>query len=170
MATSDYKILQAQVEFPSTSTPRVFFKLGAAPVGTIGMIVVKPNGATGTPVVMTQLGGASLSQLIYYADITDAYAEGQWQVGCADDNDTTGTLQVAAFQWGGTVDLLCQGAADAALARKALLNQWVPNSATVPTALTLNDDGGGPLLTRTIGNASATPVSPDQVLRLGKAV
>lgn len=170
MAASDYKILQAQVEFPSTSTPRVFFKLGAVAVGTIGMIVVKPNGVNGTPVVMTQLGATGPAAIIYYADIADAYAEGQWQVGCADDNDTNGTLQVAAFQWGGTVDLLAQGAEDAALARKALLNQWVPNSATVPTALTLNDDGGGPLLTRTIGNASATAVSPDQVLRLGKAV
>ena len=84
--------------------------------------------------------------------------------------DASFTVESDSCQWGGTVDLLCQGAEDAALARKALLNQWVPNSSTVPTALTLNDDGGGPLLTRTIGNASATAVSPDQVLRLGKAV
>lgn len=62
------------------------------------------------------------------------------------------------------------GATQANLARKALLNEWVPNSATTPTTLTLNDDGGSPMLTRTIANASATAVSPDQVLHLGKAV
>ena len=137
--------------------------------------VLDPSGAPVTvasAVAVTFAGGVTLRTAVVVtvaaANFTTA---GEYVCNAAwSDGGTLAGVAVASAQWGGTVDLLVQGAEDAALARKALLNQWVPNSATVPTALTLNDDGGGPLLTRTIGNASATPVSPDQVLRLGKAV
>ena len=110
MAATDYQILQAQVEFPSTSTPRIFFKLGAAVVGTVVLYVVKPNGANGTSVVMSAFGVGIVSQELYYADIADAYVQGQWTIACADDNDLSGTVQTSAFQWGGTIDLLATAA------------------------------------------------------------
>ena len=117
-------------------------------------------------------GAISVAASVLAAQVAahGAGAAGLWTHVYTPPLGTEFTTIGGTYQWGGTIDLLCQGAADAALARKALLNQWVPNSSTVPTALTLNDDGGGPLFTRTIANASATPVSPDQVLRLGKAV
>ena len=165
MAASDYKILQAQVEFPSASTPRIFYKLGAAAVGTIAMGVVKPNGATGTPVAMTQLGVGVLSQLIYYADIADAYALGQWSFVCVDDNDTAGTAQFGAFQWGGTIDLLATAATNindningnVGRIQQAVMGNttWDPGTGTVGLfggeSFQLADEAGVPVSDQSLG-------------------
>ena len=76
---------------------------------------------------------------------------------------------LATFQWGGTVDLLAAGAADATISRKVATNKYAPNSSTVPTELTLyDDDNTTPLAARTIANADGSAVSPAQVLSLGK--
>ena len=98
-----------------------------------------------------------------------------------------------AWQWGGWIDTLMAdaadaktaaeaaetaaglaqsaaeaAAADAEIARKCLTNRIEPDSSSAPTSLTLyDDDGTTPLLTRTIATASATAVSPDQILSLG---
>jgi hypothetical protein len=190
MAESDYQILQAQVEFPSTSTPRVFYKLGGAVIGTIAMLPVKPNGTIGTTVTMTQLGGSSPANAIYYADIADSYALGQWQIFCTDTGDQSTTLKAAAIQWGGIADLIVQTNTqvddmtvdvavikgevtaggdlfqNAEASRMISTNRFEVNAGTGIGTL-YADDGTTPFATRTVENGDGSALSGAQVLKLG---
>lgn len=169
MAATDYQILQAQTEFPSTSTPRVFYKIGLPVAGAVGMVPIKPNGTVGTLVAMTKLGASD----IYYADFADAFTQGTWCFLCEDDGEPTTSPLYGAIQWGGTVDLLCQGAEDAAMAKqnsgksaKIGGNRFEVDAGTGIGTL-YDDDGTTPMATRTVQNGDGSPLSEAQVLKLG---
>jgi hypothetical protein len=84
------------------------------------------------------------------------------------------SFQTASFQWGGWIDTLIDNADIAAgestAARRLVGNRVDVDSVTAPTVLTYYaDDSTTPLSTRTIANADGSPVSPAQVLVLGRA-
>lgn len=99
--------------------------------------------------------------------------------------DAAYLAEIGTLQWGGWVDGVSTGAADAATAaaqatlaagdaataRKMLTNRIAANSATAPTSVTVyDDDDTTPLGTRTIANADASSIPPGQILNLGKVV
>ena len=80
---------------------------------------------------------------------------------------------VASCQWGGTVDLLYQGAEDAAAAKqnsgksaKIGGNRFEVDAGTGIGTL-YDDDGTTPMATRTVQNGDGSPLSEAQVLKLG---
>ena len=181
--------------YPSTSAAQVFVPLpvrlsttGAsapitpdeAPIGTPAdfTLVVKDSANTtvisaalnalpGTVSYTAQVGGDVLQLNASLFTVAGIYLVGL--VYTADPDYQTVTT---SFQWGGWIDdmlaLVAESAADASMAKSALINRYDVDSATEPTELTLYaTDGVTPLATRTIANADGSPVNPAQVLVLG---
>lgn len=86
----------------------------------VNIVVVKPNGSILDPANYTvtypwQVGSGPATLLSALATIQPAhYAEGIWTFGIAYNNGIdpaiSGSVNSASCQWGGTIDLLCQGA------------------------------------------------------------
>jgi len=111
------------------------------------------------------LGNSVGVQVVLQPSVLSGQPEGLWSVSLG-SSAVSFVEQIESFQWGYWVDILFDSVE---LSRKALLNKWVPNSATVPTLLALKDDDNTTTIgSRTIANADGSAVSPAQVLSLGK--
>lgn len=105
MAATDYQVFSAGY-FVSGAPPRLFYKIGGAAVGNVTMVPISPTGVVGTPVVMTNFGGGGAAAPVFYADVVDAYALGQWTFLCYDDGAPAATVVYGSFQWGGLANFL----------------------------------------------------------------
>jgi len=93
---------------------------------------------------------------------------GSLEVNVATFHDYTYSVSTDTSTWGGIADDINSLAQTLQFLNTVQLNKIEPNSATVPTLITLfADDGVTAIATRTIANADGTPVSPKQVLSLG---
>ena len=172
------KIVIAQPWVQSTNVAGGEITYGL-PGGGFGATVIKPDGSTQWSGLLSALpvSGVSLDVNDYSFVLSldpSIVVAGVWTASVSGLGANTNALpQTGSCQWGGTIDLLCQGAEDAAVAKqnsgksaKIGGNRFEVDAGTGIGTL-YDDDGTTPMATRTVQNGDGSPLSEAQVLKLG---
>ncbi len=137
--------------------------------------LIDPNGGTvdfGAISALPQNGvskqGFGQIALLSVAPSVYGGRPGLWTMILQNTNAPTNfALTSDSSQWGGTIDLLAQGATDSTLSRKYIGNRQV-GDAGAGTETIYDDNGTSVLGVRAIANGDASPIKPAQILTVGK--